>query len=411
MVEHRAACILQVRSASDVLLYTTDMVFKNRHYFDSGSFTPISKKASAVVQCIIGMQTKQCLANPLAVHESGRKAREYLEHARTMVARLYQIKAENVIFTSGATEANLVAIRTAILHAVRRGISLSDVHIVVGDDEHSSVYKNISYFQTLGVQYTVASPQNGSHFQPSDVTKHIHKNTIAVSLQLVNSRHGAVQPIADIARACRNKHPSVLVHTDAAQGTAYSNCSPVSLGVDMATIDSAKCFGPQGVGALVFQKAHLYSGLEGEHSIQDIRPGTPSVALVYGFAVALKELHEKRRERHTQAQHIRNYLAVQIKNTFPDATVHGINKVVKDVRVSDWKKVAPHLLYISFPNTNHAYLATLLDTHGFAVSTGSACSEPVESAIRFGVLPTTTERSVRKLVACLKEQIALAGNS
>lgn len=395
------------------MLYTTNMVFNigKRYYFDSGSFTPISKKAAAVVQCIIGMQTRQGLANPIAAHEPGRNAKRYLEHARTIIARSYQIKADNVLFTSGATEANLVAIRTAVLHAHRRGVTLEDMHIIVGDNEHDSMYKNISYFQELGVQYTIASPKNGSHFSPTDITKHIRKNTVAISLQLVNSRHGAVQPIADIAKKCRAEQPTVVIHTDAAQGTAYFNCSPVSLGVDMVAIDSAKSFGPQGVGAVLFQKMHLYGGLQGEHSAWDIRPGTPSTALVYGFAAALEETRNAYRERYVRTQHVRNYLAAQIKKIFPETVVHGINKTLRDVRASDWKKIAPHLLYVSFPNTNHAYLATLLDTCGFAVSTGSACSDITESALRFGVLPTTTERSVRKLIACLRKQMPVAKNS
>ena len=389
------------------------MIFngKRRYYFDSGSFTPISKKASAVTQCILSIQTKKGLANPIAVHKPGRNAKRHLEHARTMVAQLYQIKSDNVVFTSGATEGNMLAIRTAVLHACRRGIKPEDMHIVVGDNEHDSIYKDISYFQTLGVQYTVASPGNGSHFQPTDIVKHVRKNTVAVSLQLVNSRHGAIQPIADIAKKCRDKQPAIVMHTDAAQGTAYYNCSPVSLGVDMVTIDGAKSFGPQGVGAVLFQKVHLYAGLQGEHTIWDIRPGTPSVALLYGFATALEEARKKCKKQYVQAQHVRNYLAAQLKNVFPDTAVHGINKVLKDVRASDWKKVAPHLLYISFPNTNHAYLATLLDAAGFAVSTGSACTGENKSALRFGVLPTTTERSVQKLVACIKKHIVLAGNS
>ena len=214
--------------------------FGGRRYFDSGSFTPLHRKACAVMKCVFDVQTGCGLGNPIAVHQSGQNAKQYLEQARTMVARCCQMKAENIVFTSGATEANLLAIRTAVLHALRRGVALDAMHIIVGNEEHSSMYSSLSYFQTLGVQYTVVSPKDGNRFLPADITKHIHKHTVAVSLQLVNSRHGVVQPIADISERCRAASPLLFIHTDAAQGTAYYACSPVSLGVDAVTIDSTK---------------------------------------------------------------------------------------------------------------------------------------------------------------------------
>ena len=108
------------------------------------------------------------------------------------------------------------------------------------------------------------------------------------------------------------------------------------------------------------------------------------------------------------ALYIRNYAAAQLAVFFPEVFVEGIGKTLKDVRASDWKKAAPHLLYLSFPDTNHAYLATLLDAEGFAVSTGSACSDSVETSLRIGVLPSTTEREVRALVRCLRKQLPIA---
>ena len=396
--------------ADDVMI----CIFKKRYYFDSGSFTPINPKASEVMQCILRVQTKSGMGNPLSVHQSGQNAKDYLEQARTGVAKQYQIKADNVVFTSGATEANLLALRTAVLHARRRGIALADMHIVTGNEEHASVYKNISYFQTLGVKHTTAVPQDGRRFTPTDITKHITRNTVALTLQLVNSRHGMVQPIADIARACKEKHPALFIHTDATQGTAYYNCSPVSFGVDAVTIDSAKSFGPQGVGALLFQKAHIYGGLGNEHSSMDLRPGTPSVALIYGFAVALNETYSQRKEKYEKSKESRDYIVEELKKkkNLSDGFVHGIEKKVKEIKAADWKKVAPHMLYLSFSNTRHAYLAALLDTQGFFVSTGSACStlkeETAEEAVRISVLPTTTKQSVQKLVRCIEKQLPIA---
>ena len=110
-----------------------------------------------------------------------------------------------------------------------------------------------------------------------------------------------------------------------------------------------------------------------------------------------------------KAQEARDGIIAECKRYLPDAYVHGIEKSMKEVTASDRKKIAPHLLYISFPATNHLYLATLLDTNGFAVSTGSACSEETGgTALRVGVLPATTQRSVKALVQCIRQQLPLA---
>ena len=386
------------------------LFLKKRHYFDSGSFTPIHKKASRAIQCVLQVQTKHGMGNPIATHQPGRNAKEYLELARAMIAKCYQTKKDAVVLTSGATESNLLAFRTAVLRARRYGIDLDDMHIIIGNEEHSSIYKHVAYFQTLGVKCTVAEPKDGRQFAPADITKHIRKNTIALSLQMVNSKHGTLQPIAAIARACREKHPSLFIHTDAAQATAYFNCSPISLGVDAVTIDSTKSFGPQGAGAVLFQKANLYAGLAGERSLWDLRPGTPSVALLYGFGIALAETHTNMKRLHRQAQEARNHIVTELKQRLPNAFIYGIEKKVREIKKADWKKIAPHLLCVSFPNTNHIYLATLLDTHGFSVSTGSACNDADQGLLRISVLPTTTRSATRALVRCIQKHLPLAKN-
>lgn len=393
--------------------YATNMVrniLRKRHYFDSGSFTPINKKALGVMKCVLEIQKGCCLTNPSSEHMPGRVAKKHLEHARTTLARHCQIKAGNIIFSSGATEANFLAIRLAILHAIRKGMNSSDVHIITGNEEHDSVYKEITYFKAFGIQHTNATPKNGRRFAPSDITKHIRKNTVALSLQMVNSRHGALQPIASIAKACRDANPSIFIHTDAAQATAYFNCSPTTLGVDAVTIDSTKSFGPQGVGALLFQKAQMFARDNKEDVRWGIRSGTPSVALIYGFSTAFNEAQKNKKKNYEATKEVRNSIVSKMKKIFPDAFIHGVEKQIKEVQPSDWENVAPHLLYVSFPGINHAYLATLLDTNGFATATNYACAEQEEAALRIGVLPTTTQRSVSALLRCLQKQMPVARN-
>ena len=116
------------------------------------------------------------------------------------------------------------------------------------------------------------------------------------------------------------------------------------------------------------------------------------------------------KQLYTQAQEARNCVVTELKQHLPDTFVHGVEKNAKEVKGSDWKKIAPHLLYISFSHTNHAYLATLLDTKGFSVSTGSACDDTSEGSLRVSVLPTTTKYAARVLVRCMQGQLPLARN-
>ena len=381
---------------------------KKRQYFDAGSYTPLSKSAYRIMQKIFALQVAGKAGNPQARHQEGRVAQEYLEAAYQRIARCHQIKKEAVIGTSGATEANFIAIRTALLHARAQGMHFSEMHMIVGAEEHSSIYRDVEYCKTLGLECTMALPERGKRYTPKDVVKHFRKNTMLLSLQYVNSQHGTIQPIAQIADAARKQNPRIVIHTDAAQATAYFDCAPSTLRSDMVTIDSAKTFGPQGAGALLLQKAGKYPGLQGEHTAQDIRPGTPATALFCGFAEALHETVKQRKELREEVKNTRNYLAEKLQEVDQKTYIHGIEKHVEDIQEKDWETVAPHLIYSSFPDTNHAYLAALLDADGYAVATGSACDEENEEGMRIGVLPGTKKQQIHSLITRLKDRKNLA---
>ena len=357
---------------------------------------------------VLRSQERAELGNPFSAHQQGREAQLCADRSRDAVARLYQVKSSDVLFTSGAAEANMIAVRTAVLCALRCGAEPEELHIVIGSEEHSSVRKVISYLAAFGISHTVIIPEEGRRFSPEEVARCVRKNTVCLSLQYVNSVHGAVQPLARIADACREVQPGLFVHTDAAQATAWRTCSPSALRADAVSVDGAKAFGPQGTGALLFAHAERYAGLEGKHETADMRPGTPSVALLCGFAAALENVH-LHRERYTRSVRRARDLAVDLlRDRFPDAYVHGVEKTIDRTRPKDFDDCAPHLLYLTFSGTNHLYLSTLLDRDGFSVSTSSACTEQSEDALRIGFLPTTSPGDVRAFVRCVEKHIALA---
>lgn len=378
-----------------------------RHYFDSGSFTPPSRVACAAVARVLRAQRSGLLGNPISSHDAGRRSAAYILRAQRTLGALYRMQSGDVLFCSGATEANIIALRTAILDAHRRrGIAFSDMHILVGHEEHSSIYAALQYFSVFGITSTVITSPS-AQLRPDDVVQHLREHTVCLSLQYVNSQHGIVQPIARLAAACRAQLPGIFLHTDAAQATAYFDCSPETLGVDAVTIDGTKAFGPQGVGALLFRRLHRFSGLTGASGAWDIRPGTPPVALIHGFAEALYQVRSS--DAAARVQVVRDALLAGIVSFSPDSLVRGL-----EVRAGDalplLDALAPHLLYISFPSTHHAYLAALLDADGFAVSTTTACVEQADEALRIGVVPTTSLRAVRALLRSIQRRLSLASS-
>ncbi len=315
--------------------------------------------------------------------------------AKKMIAAVYRVSPDRVVCTSGATEANGIALDIAVSRAQKRGIAYTDMHLLVGAEEHPSLYHHTARYERLGI--TVTTVTNSA---PKEIARSVQPNTVCLSLQYVNSRHGLVRPIGRIADACREKQPSLFVHTDAAQATAYFDCSPERLRADAVTVDSGKVFGPQGAGALLLRTG----------SAEGVRPGTPSVALVCGFAAAVHAAHARLETAYRSAAHARDMVLEGIASVAPDAYVHGVNLPVRDVRRNTLSNLAPHILYISFPNVNHAYLAALLDTDGFAVSISSACDDELRDAVRIGVLPSTDSGDVYALIRALRRRLPLSAH-
>ena len=381
-----------------------------KYYFDSCAYTPIDPLSYKSINEVLKKQQDINVGNPISNHKPGENAKNYLEEARNMVAKVLLTKNKNIIFTSGATEANLLIIRTAILKAKRNGIKQKDMHMVIGSEEHSSIYRIAKYFSEFDIKYTIAKPtdERKKIFTPESITKHITKNTILVSLQYINSKNGRINDISSISKKCKEKNPSIFFHTDSAQGSAYFNCSPNSLNVDATVIDSTKTFGPQGVGAAVFNKIEDFSGLSGEFNAWDIRPGTPSIALIYGFAIALMEAKKNRVENTKTLKDLKKHLINTLKENIKDTYVNGLDKNISDVKDKNLKQFASHIIYLSFPDVNHSYLATLLNKFGFYVSTNTACDIQTDGELRVGLLPETKNQDIDLFVKCIQKNIKLS---
>ena len=360
---------------------------RKQYFFDAASFTPISAASSAAVIDVLKKQTQDTqIANPSSIHQSGREANNLLEDAKKKVAAVLQVTKRDIFFTSGATEANMRIVATALQNATHT----KKPHIIISADEHASL-KRAMHTANDAVRVSVIDPDERGYITPEHVQKELTPDTVLVSVHYVNNVTGLVQPIKDIAQAVHAQVPKALVHSDCSQAGAYYNCALPALGIDAVTLDGTKMFGPQGVGVLALTKSASFVGEGGKHTSWDIRPGTPSIALVAGIAAAYTTIAKQDTYiaslRELQQTYIQELAAI------PQVYIHGIGKEAGEVRAEDIEKIAPHILTVSFPHTQHEYLQVLLDTDGFMTSTGSACTRTMDAVevLRVSFLSTTTK--------------------
>ena len=399
-----------------------------RVYLDYASFTPVKKTVEREIERVLRAQITGQIGNPVSIHKEGRGGKDIVESARVRIARALEVSNRTVVFTSGATEANNIALTGALAYQIHKGKRYCDLHIGISKVEHSSLHRIANAYERLGVGVSRIDVDAKAKVQPEAVKNALRKETVFVSVMHVNSEVGTVEDLRKIGEVIRTfekeNGTEILFHTDAAQSAYYHTVNPSGLGVDALTIDGTKIFGPQGVGALYIGTEAPFAASTGTADIWDIRPGTPAVALIHGFSLACTDAVTHRKKHYAQVESVRDYLIETLK-TIPKARIHTIAKPLSDIKKKDMMHLSPHLCNFYFPTTNHEYLAVILDEKGFAVSTKTACStvEEVDSytltalgagaktpkeGIRVGLSPFVKKRDITRFVATLKESLPTA---
>lgn len=334
-----------------------------RIYLDHAAATPIDPGVLRVVSETL----KKFPGNPSALHHEGVAARAVLERARLSVGEVLLTHPDEIVFTSGATEANNMAIMGVVQTARRSGIK--NPHVIISAIEHPSVLRVARAFEVFGVRVERLAVNSDGIVDTKELRKLITPETVLVSVMYVNNEVGATQPIREIAKEVRHArkiHNSLypLFHTDAAQAAPYCNLNVLQLGVDLMTLSSGKVYGPRGIGALFVRRGVPVTPLMygGEHE-SGRRPGTESPALALGFAHALvyaETIKEKESKRLTK---LRDALARQVLKKIPGSSLNGNPELS-----------APHIVNISIPDIESETLVLYLDAAGIAVSGRSACT-------------------------------------
>jgi len=332
-------------------------------YLDYAASTPLDK---GVLEAMMPYLRRH-YGNPSSQHSFGQKARAAIEQAREQASRFLGCNADEVIFTSGATEANNLVMKGAIQN--------TKPHIVTTAIEHESVLEPCRSLEKEGIaEVTYVAPQKDGIVRAEDVMGAIKPNTVLVSVMYANSEIGTVQPVGEIGAAIqelrRNKKQAYPVfHSDAVQAANFLDCNTQTLQVDLLTLSSHKIYGPKGVGVLYKRnKMPLKAVLEGGGQEMGVRSGTENVAAIVGMGAALEALHNPRMlVTNIKIRQLRDKLIKGVLRRIPDSKLTG----------SAERRLANNA-HFRFRGVEGRDVVVLLDQKGIAVSTGSACSEKTQ---------------------------------
>ena len=363
-------------------------------YLDNNATTQLVAEVSSIIsKCL-----KEDFGNPSSGHPFGSKAREAVDRARKEVAGLIGARADEIIFTSGGTEANNMAILGTALK-YRSG------HIITSAIEHPSVINPLKHLEALGYNVTYLRVDKYGMVDPADIIKSIKKSTALITIMHSNNETGTIQPIAKIGEIARNK--GIPFHCDAAQSVGKVPVNVTRLNTDMLTIVSHKFYGPKGVGALYIKAGiKIEPLLFGASHERGLRPGTENVCSIAGLGRACTLAKKEMKTRVSSMKSLSKLFHSELKKQVPGLKLNGHPS-----------KRLPNTLNLSFPNVIGSALLEKAK-NDIAASTGSAChegrhtashvlkamgvsDEDAFSAVRLSLGRTNTEAQVRKAVKAI----------
>lgn len=366
-------------------------------YFDNSATTPVYPEVRDLMVKIM----EEDYGNPSSLHMKGVTAARYIKDARESLAGEMKVMSKEIVFTSGGTESNNMALIGGALANRRAGNK-----IITTSVEHASVGSPMDFLADMGFDIVRIGVDSSGQIDMDQLMSEVDDDTIIVSVMYVNNEIGTVMPIADIARLIKEKNPNVLFHVDAIQAFGKYRIYPKRMGIDMMSISGHKFHGPKGVGALFIRdrvkvKPIIYGG--GQQS--GMRSGTENVPGIAGMALAAEITYNGLEEK---MEHLR-----QIKE-------HLISELTQIDDVYSNSGDAPHIASITFKGVRSEVMLHALEEREVYVSSGSACSsnkqhasgtlkaiglpqDKLESTLRFSFSPENTMEQVDYAVECCRQ--------
>ena len=399
-------------------------------YLDHHATTPC---APQVVDAMLPYFT-DTFANAASAHGPGAQALEAVERARASIARLVSCESSEIVFTSGATEADNLALIGAVEAAQKRlfgadaaqtgigtlrGSGSLRGHLITQVTEHKAVLDTCIALEKRGLDVTYLPVDHGGRVDPEAVREALRPDTLLVSIMWANNEIGTIQPIAEIGgiiREHRSGGSSTLFHTDAAQALTFLDCDVDGHNVDLMSLSGHKAYGPKGVGALYVRRkrprVRLEAQMHGGGHEKGRRSGTLDVPSIVGFGVACDLVAEHRESDTERLASLRDHLLNTLKSEFPELHVNGslehrlpnnLNLSLPDVYAQD---VLEHLPTVALSSGSACTSASQDGSYVLAALPGSR--ELADQSLRFGLGRSTTAEQLDEAVAALRKAVEVA---
>ena len=370
-------------------------------YFDNSATT----KVFDCVRDIVVKTMTEDYGNPSARHKKGMDAEQYVRRAASQIAKTLRVQEKEILFTSGGTESNNMALIGAAMANRRAGN-----HLITTRIEHASVYNPMAFLEQQGFEVTYLKVDGEGHISLKELEESIRPDTILVSVMHVNNEIGAVEPVAEIGALIHRVNPAILFHVDAIQSYGKYEIRPKRENIDLLSVSGHKIHGPKGVGFLyIDQRVKIHPLLYGGGQQRDLRSGTENVPGIAGLGAAAEEIYRDHAGKVEHLVKLKNHMITRM-GEIPEATVNSRMDL----------ESAPQIVSVSFAGVRSEVLLHALEEKGVYVSSGSACSsnhpaisgtlkavgvkkELLDSTLRFSFGMFNTLEEVDYAVDALKE--------
>lgn len=377
-------------------------------YFDNAATTRVDEE---VVNLMNEVMLKD-YGNPSSLHNFGINAEKYIRESAEIISKILRCKEKEILFTSGGTESNNMALIGSALANKRNGN-----HIIISKVEHASVGNVASFLESLGFEITKISVDGDGKINIDELKNAIRDDTILISIMMVNNEVGSIMPIEDIGKIIKElnetRRNKIIFHVDCIQAFAKLRIYPATLNIDLLSVSGHKFHGPKGSGFLYIKektkiKPIIYGGGQGG----GMRSGTENVPAIAGIGLAAKKAYENFDEKINNLNSLKEY--------FMDRLLE-----IENVKLNSKKDGVCHIINASFIGIKSEVLLHTLEDNGIYVSSGSACSnnskkeksdtlfnmglsdEELDSAIRFSLSRLTTKDEIDYTMEVLKANVAL----
>lgn len=324
-------------------------------YFDNSATTRVLDSVMDIVTKTMTVD----YANPAAKHIKGMEAENYIRDARSIIAKTLKVADKEILFTSGGSESNNMALIGTAMANKRAGM-----HIISTNVEHASIYNTLGFLQEQGFEITYLPVDHNGHIDLDQLREAVRPDTILVSVMYVNNEVGSVEPVAEISKVIKAKNPSTIFHVDAIQAYGKYEIRPKKEGIDLLSVSGHKIHGPKGVGFLyIDEKVKIKPLIYGGGQQKGMRSGTENVPGVAGLGVAAAEMYRNHQEKMDYLYDLKDYMMKRV------AEIDGVV-----INSQPGRESAPQIVSVSFEGVRSEVLLHALEDRGIYVSSGSACS-------------------------------------